>query len=53
MLSLAHVPPGAEVTVASDWAMPLAAAEGGVARLRIPMTVGDIYGCSPLGDAQE
>ena len=53
MLSLAHVPPGAEVTVASDWAMPLAAAEGGVARLRIPVTVGDIYGCSPLAESDD
>ena len=53
MLSLAHVPPGAEVVVASDWAMPLAAAEGGVARLRIPVTVGDIYGCSPLAESDD
>src|SRR4051794_28702968 len=53
MLSLAHVPPGAEVTVASDWAMPLAAAEDGVGRLRIPVTVGDIYGCSPLAESDD
>jgi Vault protein inter-alpha-trypsin domain len=53
MLSLAHVPPGAEVVVASDWAMPLAAVEGGVARLRIPVTVGNIYGCSPLAESDD
>ncbi|MFC7477066.1 VIT domain-containing protein [Dankookia sp. GCM10030260] len=53
MLSLAHVPPGAEVTVASDWAVPLAAGEAGVARLRIPVTVGDIYGCSPLAASDD
>lgn len=53
MLSLAHVPPGAEVTVASDWAMPLAAGEDGLARLRIPVTVGDLYGCSPLAASDD
>ena len=53
MLSLAHVPPGAEVTIASDWAMPLAAGEDGVARLRIPVTVGDVYGCSPLAASDD
>jgi hypothetical protein len=53
MLSLAHVPPGVEVTVASDWAMPLGAAEDGVGRLRIPVTVGDIYGWSPLAESDD
>ncbi|MBV1800503.1 VIT domain-containing protein [Siccirubricoccus sp. G192] len=55
MLSVAHVPPGAEVTVASDWAMPLSAtADGhGAAILRIPTTVGDLYGRPPLADSDD
>jgi hypothetical protein len=53
VLSLAHIPPGAEVTVASDWAMPLAAAEDGAATLRIPTTVGAVYGRSPLADSDD
>ena len=52
MLSVGHVPPGAEITVTARWAMSLAAA-GGRAQLRIPLTVGDIYGTSPLQDVDD
>jgi hypothetical protein len=43
MLSVAHVPPGAEVEVRSTWALTLTHIEGR-GRLRIPLSVGDIYG---------
>jgi len=52
MLSVAHVGPGAEVEVTSTWAMPVTQVDGrGV--LRIPLTVGDIYGRSGLPDCDE
>jgi hypothetical protein len=47
MLSVAHVKPGAEIVVTDIWTVPLAFV-GGEPRLRIPTTVGEIYGCSPL-----
>ena len=53
VISIAHIPPGAEVTVASDWASPLAAGEAGAATLRIPTTVGAVYGRSPLVDSDD
>src|ERR1051325_5295896 len=40
MLSIGHIPPGAEVEVTARWAMTLTQAEG-KSRLRIPLTVGD------------
>ena len=46
-LSVAHVPPGAEIEVETIWSQPLSVI-GGKGRLRIPLTVGDIYGRSPL-----
>lgn len=46
-LSVAHVPPGAEIEVETTWSQPLSVI-GGKGRLRIPLTVGDIYGRSPL-----
>jgi hypothetical protein len=52
MLSVGHVPAGKEVTVTSVWALPLAAA-GDAALLRIPTTVGDIFGTSPLPDSDD
>jgi len=52
MLSVAHVGPGAEVEVTSTWAMPVTQVDGrGV--VRIPLTVGDIYGRSGLPDCDE
>lgn len=50
MLSVAHVPPGADIEVITQWAMT-ASLVGEGATLRIPLTVGDIYGCSPLPDS--
>ncbi len=47
MLSVANIAPGAEVEVAISFALPLAAL-GDEWRLRIPLTVGDVYGRSPL-----
>jgi hypothetical protein len=52
MLSVGQLPGGAEVTVVSTWVTFLANhAEG--AQLRIPTTVGDIYGISPLADSDD
>lgn len=52
MLSVGHVPAGKEIAVTDVWAMPLAAQDG-AALLRIPTTVGDIYGRSPLPDSDD
>ncbi len=52
MLSIAHVPPGAEIAVETNWVLPLSVVAG-KGRLRIPLTVGDIYGRSPLGEADD
>lgn len=51
-LSITHVPPGAEIAVETRWAMPLSVVAGkGI--LRIPLTAGDIYGRSPLSEADD
>src|SRR5262245_6754286 len=52
MLSIGHIPPGAELEVSASWAMTLTNVNGG-ARLRIPLTVGDIYGRSGLPDSDD
>jgi hypothetical protein len=52
MLSVAHVRPGATIVVTDTWTAPLAFV-GGTAQLRIPTTVGDIYGCSPLAPSDD
>jgi hypothetical protein len=52
MLSVAHVPPGAEIEVSSTWALTLTNVDGR-AHLRIPLTVGDIYGRSGLPDSDD
>ena len=46
-ISVGHVPPDKEVMVETVYAQSLTYA-GGPARLRIPVTVGDVYGHSPL-----
>jgi hypothetical protein len=51
-LSVAHVPPGVEVEVRSTWALTLTNIEG-CGHLRIPLTVGDIYGRSKLPDSDD
>jgi hypothetical protein len=50
MLSVAHVPPGADIEVVAQWAITVSFVGEG-ATLRIPLTVGDIYGRSPLPDS--
>jgi Vault protein inter-alpha-trypsin domain/von Willebrand factor type A domain len=52
MLSLAHIAPGAEIEVTAIWACALSYVAGR-GRLRIPLTVGDIYGRSGLSDADD
>jgi hypothetical protein len=52
ILSVAHVPPGAEVEVRSTWALTLTHIEDR-GRLHIPLTVADIYGRSPLPDSDD
>ena len=47
MLSVGHIAPGVEVEVRATWAITLTHLNGR-GRLRIPLTVGDIYGRSSL-----
>lgn len=50
MLSVAHIPPGADIEVITQWAMTVSLVGDG-ATLRIPLAVGDIYGRSALPDS--
>ena len=52
MLSVAHVAPGTEIEVTARFALALSWI-GGRALLRIPTTVGDVYGNSGLPDSDE
>ncbi|MCC7254003.1 VIT domain-containing protein [Hyphomicrobium sp.] len=52
MLSVAHVAPGTEIEVTARFALALSWI-GGRAMLRIPTTVGDVYGVSGLSDCDE
>jgi hypothetical protein len=52
MLSVAQIAPGAEVEVRATWAITLTHLNGR-GRLRIPLTVGDIYGRSALADSDD
>ena len=52
MLSIGHIPPGETIAVTDCWAMPLAT-DGTVDALRIPTTVGEIYGRSPLPESDD
>jgi Vault protein inter-alpha-trypsin domain len=47
MLSVGHVRPGGEIIVTDTWTAPLSFLDQ-TPRLRIPTTVGEIYGQSPL-----
>jgi hypothetical protein len=51
-LSVGHVRPGAEIAVRSTWISALSKDPSG-ASLRIPTTVGELYGRSPLDDADD
>jgi hypothetical protein len=52
MLSVGHVAPGAEIEVRSNFAVALTNLNGR-GTLRIPLTVGDIYGRSGLPDSDD
>jgi hypothetical protein len=52
MLSVGHIPPSETIEVKTIWAMPVAIA-GGQGHLRIPTTVGQIYGNSTLADGDD
>lgn len=52
MLSLGHIAPGTSIDVTARWSMPLSLRDG-TAHLRIPLTVGDVYGTSGLLDCEE
>src|SRR5262245_34118378 len=52
MLSVGQVRPGAEIAVTTSWTAPLSFVADS-ARLRIPTTVGDIYGRSPLSSSDD
>ncbi len=51
-LSVANIAPGAEVVISAAWVTSLALVDG-AGRLRIPLTVGDIYGRSGLDEVDE
>ena len=51
-LSVANLAPGAEAEVRIHWAEPLRLLDAS-AHLRIPLTVGDVYGISGLPDTDE
>ena len=51
-LSVANLAPGAEARVTIRWAEPMRFLDAS-ARLRIPLTVGDVYGVSGLLDTDE
>jgi vault protein inter-alpha-trypsin-like protein len=52
MLSVAHIGPRGEIAVSATWTAPLSFIDG-VPRLRIPTTIGEIYGQSPLAPADD
>src|SRR5262245_12212043 len=52
MLSVGHIPGGAEIEVSATWTMTLTNLNGR-GQLRIPLTVGDIYGRSGLPDSDD
>lgn len=52
ILTVGHIPPGATIVVESTWVQALSFA-GKEPRLRIPTTVGDIFGRSPLIESDE
>ena len=52
MLSVAHLGPGAQIEVSSTWVSALSFV-GDRGEIRIPLTVGDIYGRSGLPDSDD
>jgi hypothetical protein len=53
MLSVGHIPPGKAIRVLSRWVTMLSLTSADTAHLRIPLSVGDIYGRSPLADSDD
>ncbi len=54
VLSVGHIPAGKEIAVTSRWVAAVErGARPGSATLRIPTTVGDIFGRSPLMDSDD
>ena len=51
MVSVGHVRPGAEIVVTDTWTAPLSFIES-TPQLRIPTTVGEIYGRTPLSPSE-
>ena len=52
-LSVGNLAPGAMIEVTTRWADTLRSAAASCGRLRIPMTVGDVYGISDLPETDE
>jgi hypothetical protein len=52
MLSVGHIRPGGEIAVSSTWTAPLSFLDG-TPRLRVPTTVGEIFGRSPLIESDD
>jgi hypothetical protein len=52
MVSVANVAPGVEIAVEATFVMPVSLV-GGHASLRIPQTVGEVYGRLPLQDSDQ
>jgi hypothetical protein len=52
MISVANIQPGGEIKVTTKWAMPISVLAGS-ATLRIPQTLGDVYGRSGLFDSDD
>lgn len=53
VLSVANIPAGAAIAVTHSWIAALAPCGDGKWQVRIPITVGDIYGVSPFTDADD
>jgi hypothetical protein len=52
MLSVGQIQPGAEIAVTTTWTAPLSFV-GDTPRLRIPTTIGEIFGQSPLAASDD
>jgi Vault protein inter-alpha-trypsin domain len=52
MLSVGQIQPGAEIAVTATWTAPLSFV-GDTPRLRIPTTIGEIFGQSPLAASDD
>ena len=52
-LSVGNLAPGGTIEVTTRWADTLRSAAASCGRLRIPMTVGDVYGIAPLPETDE